>query len=132
MAAADAGDEQQQRQAAMAVAAHQETIRLGLIAAQHRRISHTHEHERMPLRIEGEDYGRVLARIPKEEFWHLVQQRNFGYEGFLDEGGLNDFLSTRPGCRVKTISGKTTVGYGSKAARRGRVHFAPGTMQWAN
>lgn len=159
MAAADAADVQAERRATAAVLEHQETIRIGLINARHQRLSQQpHAVQRLPLRIAGEDYGRVAARIPKDEFWHFVQQGNFGYEGFLDDGGLEDFLKTRPACRVETISGKTTLGWQSSRRReqtaggkvgkwesgkrppsrppahpptRPRFHFAAGTLNLA-
>lgn len=151
MSAADAADIQAERRAAFAIAQHQETIRIGLINARHQHLSQNpHPTERLPFRVEGDDYGYIAARIPKEEFWHFVQQRNFGYEGFLDQGGLKDFLKTRPACKVKTVSGKTTVGWMPKegtvgkkmgartagkmlAARsRRRVHFGRGTLNLAS
>lgn len=133
MQAADAADVQTERRAAFEIAQHQETIRLGLIRARHERLSQTpHVCQRLPLRIDGEDYGRVEARIPKEEFWHLVQQQNFGYEGFLDDGGLRDLLKTRPACRVQTISGRTTIGWRAPAAPPPRrVQFGRGTLNLA-
>lgn len=85
-------------------------------------------HERLPLMDEdGYEFGRVLARIPTTEFFQLMQQKNFGYEGLNSDEGLRDLLRDRPHCRVKTVSGKTVVGYGDCPSNRQR----PGRGRWA-
>lgn len=115
---------------------HREVIQMALINARASRFSQTpHQEERLPLRCDGDDFGRVEARIPVDEFFHFAQQRNFGMDGFCDNGGMNDFLKTRPAYRVKTVSGRTVCGYtGSpRTASPGRrgVTFGRGTMEFA-
>lgn len=126
--AADAGTAQEEMRAVLEVLAHKETIRLALLAQKMNRIAASHrDQERLPLRDDGDDIGRVEARIPSELFWHLQQQNNFGMDGFTDNGGMKDFLTAYPQCRVKTVSGKIQSGYGSKPARR-RMVFGRGTL----
>jgi len=134
--AAAARDPEEQARAVMAVWAHKETIQLALIARQMQRVAATPRgRERLPLRAEGDDYGRVEARIPKRLFFHLQQQRNFGWDGFCDHGGMKDFLKAYPQCKVETVSGRVVSGPGSKPAPRSRarprVHFGPNTLNLA-
>jgi len=133
--AAAARSPEEEMHAVMAVWQHQETIRLALLARQMNRVAATHRaQDRLPLRAEGDDFGRVEARIPKRLFFHLVQQRNFGLDGFCDTGGMQDFLKAYPQCRVNTISGRTVSGPGGqrepRPARR-RWHFARNTLNLA-
>ena len=131
--AADAVSPQEQMAAVTQVLAHQETIRLALMNAQVNRVSSSYREERLPLMAEGDEIGRVEARIPKDLFFHLGQQRNFGWDGFTDNGGMEDFLKAFPQCRVKTVSGKTTVGWRGtqRSASPTRVKFGRGTMEFA-
>lgn len=88
--------------------------------------------ELLPLRDEGDDFGRVEARIPRDLFFGLRQQKNFGEEGFFSDDGMKDFAKEYPQFMVKTVSGKLTVGYASKAGRNtSRVRFGRGTMTFA-
>lgn len=132
-AAADATTVQQERQAVMAVLAHREAIQIGLMQAQMARCSQTpRATERLPLREDGDDIGRVEARIPRNLFFHLMQQRNFGWDGLTSDEGMRDLLKTHPVCRVKTVSGKTTVGYrGNQAKSKSACVFGRGTMVFA-
>lgn len=68
--------------------------------------------EALPLRENGEDFGRVEARIPATMFMQLMQQKNFGYEGLTSDDGMKDLLRDFPQCRVKTVSGRVTVAGG--------------------
>lgn len=126
--AADAATVQEERRAVMDVIAHQEAIQIGLITAEMNRRSQTpHTTERLPLRESGDDIGQMEARIPKKLFFHLLQQKNFGYDGLTSDEGMRDLLKAWPSCRVKTISGKTTVGYRRKAG----MNFGRGTIEFA-
>jgi len=134
--AATAETPQEEYRAVMEVLAHQETIRLGLLNQRMSRASaNPRPVERLPLRESGDDIGRVEARIPKELFFHLMQQKNFGYDGLTSDEGMRDLLKTHPVCAVKTVSGRTTVGYGSGARGRTRserrVNFGRGTLNLA-
>lgn len=128
--AANAPSEAEQIRAVMEVFAHKESVQLALMNQHIRRVAESHrDQERLPLTVEGDAFGEVVARVPRNLFFHLAQQRNFGWDGFADSGGLKDFLKTYPQCRVKTISGKTTVGFTRPQPRR--VHFGRGTLQFA-
>lgn len=133
--AAAADTPEAEMRAVMAVWEHKEAIQIGLITERMQRLSQTpHVHERLPLVADGDDFGRVEARIPKDLFFHLAQQRNFGMDGFTSDEGMRDLLQTHPACKVKTISGKTTVGYtggAQRSARPTRAVFGPGTMTFA-
>jgi hypothetical protein len=118
IAAADAADRaanattpQAEYRAVMDVLAHREAMQIGLMTAQMQSLSNARSEERLPLRDDGDDIGRVEARIPKALAFHLLQQKNFGWDGLTSDEGMRDLLKTHPACRVKTISGKTTVGY---------------------
>lgn len=93
-------------------------------------------HERLPLTDhDGYEFGRVVAQVPKTEFFTLLKQHNFGMEGFTSEEGLRDLLRDRPHCRVKTVSGKIMAGYGGKWDGRRRDALAapkvrPGKGRW--
>lgn len=113
-AAANATNTQQEMKACMRIFAHKEAIQMGLINQRLNRLSQNpHGHERRPLIVEGEELGRVEARIPRGLFFHLMQQKNFGYEGFTSDEGMRDLLKTHPGLAVTTRSGKTVVGWRS-------------------
>lgn len=137
--AAEAGNSQQERRAVMELFKHREVIQMALINAQMAALSQTpHVHERLPLREDGDDVGRVESRIPKGLFFHLLQQKNFGWEGLTSDEGQRDLKKAWPMCAVKTVSGKTTVGWtaGNRQSpisnRQGRVHFGFGTIALAN
>lgn len=140
--AANSPEGQAERAAVYAILHHLEEIQIALANQALQRCSGPPPgHERLPLRAEGDDFGRVEARIPKALFFGLMQQKNFGYAGLTDSSGVKDLLKAYPQCRVKTVSGKTTVGYTGESAKlkaqssnvrtRGRVYFAPGTLQLA-
>src|SRR6478735_6599707 len=61
--AADATSPEEQMRAVTEVLAHQEVIRIGLMNALIGRVSQSYQEERLPLRVEGDDFGRVEARI---------------------------------------------------------------------
>jgi len=73
--------------------------------------------EALPLTDDGDEWGRVEARIPKALFFNLMQQRTagggerLGYEGLLSDDGMKDVLRDFPQCRVETVSGKIVSGY---------------------
>jgi len=91
------------------------------VAQQEARLDRCAAHPRnaaLPLRDEGEDYGRVEARVPATMFFQLMQQKNFGYEGFTSDEGMRDLLRDFPQCRVKTVSGNVVgVGFGAGTRR---------------
>lgn len=132
--AADAPSPEEQARAVMDVFAHKEAVKLALMEAALRGISETRRQECLPLRDEGDDFGQVEARIPKNLLFHLGQQRNLGWDGLYDDSGLKDVLKAYPHCRVKTVSGKTVVGWRGRDANAPsrRVHFGPGTMRFAS
>ena len=125
--AAEAETPQEELHAVMAVLAHQETIRLGLISAQMARLPDRSREERLPLRESGDDIGIVESRIPKRLFFHLLQQKNFGYEGLTSDEGIKDLRKTHPACFPKTVSGKIMSGYRRKVAAK----FGRGTLTLA-
>lgn len=134
--AASATTEQEERRAVMEVLAHKEAIQIGLIQSRLARASQNpHLTERIPLRQDGDDIGRVEARIPKALFFHLMQQKNFGWDGLTSDEGMRDLLKAHPVCAVKTVSGKTTVGYGDggrgRTRSQRRVNFGRGTLNLA-
>lgn len=131
-AAADAQTPAEQAAAVARVLAHQEAIQIGLMNAHVRRISEQHQTEALPLREDGDDFGQIAARIPRDLFFHLAQQRNMGWDGLYTDEGLRDVLKAFPQCRVKTVSGKITSGYGSKLSPRQRVKFGRGTLAGVN
>lgn len=146
LAAADAADRaaaattpQEEMRAVMGVLAHKEAIQMGLIGARMNRLSQAPRAiERLPLRDGGDDFGRVEARIPVDLFFHLMQQKNFGWDGMASDEGMRDLLKTHPACRVKTVSGKITVGYRGESGnqesgkRKAGVTFGRGTLNLAN
>lgn len=131
--AADASGVQQERQAIRAVLAHKEAIQIGLMQARMRRCAETpHVHERLPLRDEGDDIGYVQARIPKDLLFHLGMQDNFGWDGIFSDEGMRDILKAYPVCKVKTVSGKTTVGWrSSKPEAPSSKLSRPGRGRWS-
>lgn len=142
LAAADAAEmtanaetPQAELRAVMAVMAHKEAIEIGLITATMNRCSQSPKlEERLPLRESGDDIGRVEARIPKRLFFHLLKQKNMGWEGLTSDEGMRDVLKAYPICKVKTISGKTTVPVGANfgRSRKASATFGRGTLVLAN
>jgi hypothetical protein len=87
---------------------------------------------RLPIKDEnGEDCARVEARVPKLLYHGLRNQKNFGEDGFTDDSGMKDFLKSYPQCRVKTVTGKTTVGYTGKSQNQPAAIFGRGTLELA-
>ena len=118
-AAANAADRQAELRAQMEIIRHQETIQMGLIAARMNRLSQTpHRIERLPLRDDGDDIGRVQSSIPKGLFFHLLHQKNFGWEGLCSDEGQRDIAKAYPATQVKTVSGKIQSGYTGRRNRR--------------
>jgi hypothetical protein len=150
--AASAVTPEEHMAAVMEVFRHKEALRIGLMQTRLGRLSQSpHAQEALPLMESGDEIGRIVARIPKDECFHLMQQENFGADGFYDAGGLEDYLKDRPACRVKTVSGKVVVGWRGEPARgrtgerpragavpvrtsgrRGGVIFGRGTLQLAS
>ena len=123
--AATAQTPTEQQRADYEVLCHREAIQIGLMQAELARCSQSaRPSECLPLRAEGDDFGQVRSRIPAKLFFHLLQQKNFGWEGMTSDEGMRDLLKTHPVCRVKSVSGKITVGYlGSNRARKPGVIF---------
>ena len=110
--AATAGTLAEQRAADFEVLRHKEAIQVGLIQAEMAKHSQSpHALEALPLAVEGDDFGRVRRRMPADLFFHLMQQKNFGWEGMTSEEGQRDLDKAYPTTTVKTISGRTTVGW---------------------
>jgi hypothetical protein len=78
-------------------------------------------HEALPLNDGSDDYGRVIARIPKTAFFQLIKQKNFGYEGMMSDEGMKDIFKAFPQCRVKTISPRIFSGTGGWSGKRQTV-----------
>lgn len=129
--AAEAVTPEAERAAVMAVMREQEALQIGLMYAQLNRVSATpHLQERLPVCDDGDVIGVVEARIPEDLLFRLGQQKNFGWEGIFSDEGQRDIRKAHPFTEVKTVSGKTISGYGSK--RTGRVQFGRGTMTFAD
>jgi hypothetical protein len=124
-----------ERRAVMAVMREREAIQIGLMYARLRRMSDTpHAQQRRPLMEDGDVIGVVEARIPKELFFRLGRQENFGFDGFYSDEGMKDVLKAHPFCKVKTVSDKITVpvnGLGGRSERRSRCAFGRGTLNLA-
>lgn len=134
--AAAAGTLQEEMRAVYDVLRYREEIQIATTNLALARVSGpAPKHERLPLRDEnGEDYGEVVARIPKGLFFGLRQQKNFGDAGLSDDSGIRDLLKAFPVCRVKTVTGKTTVAVKSDLPSRRsnrRVQFGRGTLKLA-
>ena len=67
--------------------------------------------EVLPLLEDGHAWGEVEARIPKDFFGQLLAKKSFGVEGLTSDEGIRDIVKAHPCCRVKTVSGRTTVGW---------------------
>lgn len=131
-AAANATSPEEERAAVMAVMREKEALSIGLMYAQLNRVSETpHLRERLPVRDDGDDIGVVEASIPAELFFRLKHQKNFGEAGLFSDEGMKDLFKAHPFTRVATVSGKTTVGYGSKPHRQAGVRFDRNTMNFA-
>lgn len=134
--AATAADVQEERRAVMDVIAHEHAISVGLMQAKLAKLAALNmtgrQEERLPLRQDGEDWGYIESRIPADVFFHLLKQRNFGWDGLRSDDGQKELRAAYPVMSPKTISGKTVVGWKPKErrARRG-VHFARGTLELA-
>jgi hypothetical protein len=133
--AAAATDPEEERRAVMEIMRQKEALKIGLMYAELDRISQTpHQQVRKPLADDGDDIGVVEASIPAELFFRLGRQDNFGFDGFYSDEGMKDVLKAHPFCKVRTVTGKTVVGYtGGRAATRGRnrVNFGRGTLNLA-
>lgn len=131
--AADAVGTESEMAEIMKVLAHREQMQQALVVAEVSRYAQTsmRQEERLPLRDDGDDFGRIEARIPKKLFFGLLKQKNFGHDGFCSNEGMRDFAKQYPQFMVKTVSGKTTVS-GFRAKRKCGVNFGRGTMTFAN
>lgn len=128
-AVANAQTPEEQRAADMAVMRHMEAVRIGMMYANLNRVSDTpHLTERLPVRDDGDDIGVIEARIPAELYFRLLKQKNFGEEGMHSDEGIRDIQKAHPFTKVKTVSGKLQVGFGSKATPVRRVNFGRGTL----
>jgi hypothetical protein len=65
----------------------------------------------LPLRDGGDEFGQMVARVPRDLYFHLLQQRNFGAEGFQSDEGVRDLLKAYPQCGVTTVTNKIQTGY---------------------
>jgi hypothetical protein len=120
--AANATDPEQERRAVMEIMRQKEAVAIGMMYANLRRVSDTpHLQERRPLTDDGDVIGVVEASIPAELFYRLGRQKNFGFDGFYSNEGMKDVLKAHPVCRVKTVSGKTTVGWRGQKSEVGSL-----------
>lgn len=133
--AGNARSEQESMAAIMDIFRHKEAVEMVLMNRHINGIAGSHsDQERIPLRDDGDDFGRVEARIPKKLFFHLMKQRNFGWDGFTNDEGIRDLHKAFPQTRIKTISGRTTVAAGplpTRGRRKVGVRFQPGTIEFA-
>lgn len=135
--AARAQSPEEQRAADYEVLCHREAIQVGLIQAEMAKHSQApHALEALPLAVGNDDFGRVRRRMPAALFFHLMQQKNFGWDGMTSDEGQRDLDKAYPTTTVKTISGKCTVPVRAnipKASGRSdrRVQFGRGTLQLA-
>lgn len=92
-------------------------------------------HERKPLSVDGDDIGIVEARVPAKLFYHLVQQKNFGLDGFYSDEGIRDLHKGYGFTKVKHVSAKPTFSF-SRGGRwdgaKGRVNFGANVLNLAN
>lgn len=88
-----------------------ELVQLAAAQARMQRCAGRPDHQALPLMDEGDEFGRVEARIPKEVFFNLMQRPGFGWEGLVSDEGMKDVLKAFPVCKVETVSGKIMTGY---------------------
>lgn len=125
-AAEAVGTEHEMREM-MQVLRHMEEIQIALTNQAIARVAQTPRvQERRALAHEGDEFGRIEASIPKDLAFGLMNQKNFGYEGLMSDEGMRDLHKAYPFTKVKTVSGKTQVGY-----RKPGVTFGRGTLQLA-
>jgi len=89
-----------------------ETAQLAQHEAKMRRLAGAPGSERIPLLDEdGEEFGRMEARIPAVLFWNQVVKR--GMECWEDEEFMRDCLRDNPQFRIKTVNprGRLVTGY---------------------
>lgn len=64
---------------------------------------------------DGYEFGRVVASIPEDDFFHLMNRSDLDRNWTETPDGVRevvgDWLKSNPSCRVKTVSGKTMVGW---------------------
>jgi hypothetical protein len=126
------------RRAEMAAMAELERLQIAAINEKMSRLSQTPRvTERLPLRDDGHDFGRVESRIPRDLFFHLLKQKNMGWDGLASAEGQRDILKAYPACAVKTVSSQTSFGYtgspktaSQRRSNRGVV-FGRGTLNLA-
>jgi hypothetical protein len=71
------------------------------------------ELECKPIVDQGDELGRVKWHMSGKAFFHLMQQKNFGYDGLMSKEGDRDIVKGFPQFRVRTVSGKVVgVGFG--------------------
>lgn len=97
--------------------------------AQMQRFAGNPLNEALPFRDGKEDFATVEANIPSAVALAYEAHPEFGPDYLKHD--LKHFLRNNPQCRVKTISGKITSGYGSKTPARRRVVFGRNTIQFA-
>lgn len=89
-----------------------ELVRLAACEARMNRCAGRPDNKALPFIDEnGDEIGRIEARIPKDLFFNLVQKEGFGWEGATSDDGMKDILKSFPICRVETVSGKIVSGY---------------------
>lgn len=94
-----------------------ETAQLAQHEAKMRRLAGAPGSDRIPLVDEdGEEFGRVEARIPATLFWNQVVKR--GMECWEDEEFMRDCLKAYPQFRINTVSPRNRLVTGYRGAGR--------------
>lgn len=94
------------------------------------------KNERRFLRDErGNAYGQVVAEIPEDLAFNLLNKRNkrFGPDAFNSAEGIAEIVKAYPECGVKNVDKKFIgVGIGAGPRRKRGVRFGAGTMKFAS
>jgi hypothetical protein len=89
--------------------------------------------ERLPLRdADGNEFGRVVASIPEDMFYHLMDRPDLDPNWTKTADGVRevvkDVLKSNPACRVKTVSGKTMVGWRAPENEKRKANFSKANL----
>lgn len=106
-----------------------ELVSLARHEARMRRCAGRPDREVLPLRDAEGEFGEIEARIPKTLFYNLLTRDNFGWDGLLSDEGMRDILRDNPQCRVKTVSGKTVVGWRGPSRRIVKKYRSDGVTE---
>lgn len=125
---------EERRLAVLQVMQHRITLQVaGLQAGIARQGSYLPGHERKALKIEGDEYGEVEARIPKKLFFHLVRQKNMGLDGIYSDEGMRDLKQAFPFIRTKYVSNTVSFSRGGRwSGAKSGATFGKGVLHLAN